>query len=325
MIGIQLGLGDVSRIRFARSPLQETLSSLQLLGDPDRERRRVHRPWLEVAEPLAAGLGLRLLPALVGGRHYVADFLTPPPERLDVAFGDEVERVRASSDADVRTAVTELFDGGPIDLRLAALMDAPAKELGRLAGELTAYWRAVVEPVWPRLRALLDADLGHRAQALTGGGVAGLLKDLHPKIDYAGELLRVDAAGWDCRHMLRGTGVLLVPCAFAWPKLVILTNEPYQPMLTYGPRGIATLWDAGGRKETRALGELLGHSRAGLLARLDLPMTTTQLAAGMGLTPATVSEHLAVLRRTRLVTSRRSGRVVLYQRTALAAELLGAT
>ncbi|WP_157244475.1 ArsR/SmtB family transcription factor [Nonomuraea typhae] len=324
MIGIQLGFGDVSRIRFARSPLQEVISSAHLLKDPDPERRRTHRPWLRVAGPVANGLGLELLPALVGGRHYAADFLTPPPERLDVSFADEVERVRATGDDDVRAAVTEMCDGTPPGPRLAALMDDPAKHLGELAAELTAYWHAVVEPVWPRLRALLDADLGHRARALTGGGIAELMRDLHPKITYTEEWLRVEAAGWDCRHMLRGTGVLLVPCAFAWPKLVILTNEPYQPMLTYGPRGIATLWQSA-PDDTAALGELLGHSRAGLLARLDLPMTTSQLAAGMGLTPATVSEHLSVLRRTRLVTSRRSGRAVLYERTALAAELLGAS
>lgn len=325
MIGIQLGLGDISRIRFARSPIQEVVGSVQLLADQDQARRRMHRPWLESAAPLAAGLGLGLLPALVGGRHYVADFLTPPPERLDVRFEEEVERVRATSDDDVRAGVIEIGDGGPADPRLAALLDSPEKELGRLAGELTAYWQAVIEPVWPRLRALLDADLGHRAQELTGGGVAALLADLHPKIAYSGEWLEVAAPGWECRHLLRGTGVLLVPCAFAWPKLVMLIKEPYQPMFTYGPRGIGTLWEPAPAQRDGALGDLLGQSRASLLARLDLPMSTTQLAASLGLTPATVSEHLAVLRRTRLVTSRRSGRVVLYQRTALAAELLGSS
>jgi len=38
---------------------------------------------------------------------------------------------------------------------------------------------------------------------------------------------------------------------------------------------------------------------------------------------ASVSEHLSILRRNRLVTSRRSGRTVLYERTQLATDLCG--
>jgi DNA-binding transcriptional ArsR family regulator len=46
------------------------------------------------------------------------------------------------------------------------------------------------------------------------------------------------------------------------------------------------------------------------------------LAGQLGLSPAAVSEHLKVLKDTTLVTARRSGRLVLYQRTAAATALL---
>ena len=75
---------------------------------------------------------------------------------------------------------------------------------------------------------------------------------------------------------------------------------------------------------TPPVADLLGRSRAALLARLDLPLSTTQVARDLGLSVAAVSEHLSVLRRSGLVRSRRAGRQVLYQRTALGTDLLGA-
>jgi len=54
-------------------------------------------------------------------------------------------------------------------------------------------------------------------------------------------------------------------------------------------------------------------------------MSTTDLAGQLGQSSAAVSEHLAVLRRSGLVTSWRSGRRVLYQRTPLATSIVAAS
>jgi DNA-binding transcriptional ArsR family regulator len=110
---------------------------------------------------------------------------------------------------------------------------------------------------------------------------------------------------------------------FAWPSLVVDTS-PQRPTLIYSPRGVGQVWDGSARSATQPVADLLGRSRAELLARLDFPLSTTQAARDLGLSAASVSEHLSVLRRAGLVTSRRSGRRVLYQRTALGTELLGA-
>ncbi|MFI6675531.1 ArsR/SmtB family transcription factor [Kribbella sp. NPDC050470] len=67
---------------------------------------------------------------------------------------------------------------------------------------------------------------------------------------------------------------------------------------------------------------VLGRSRAELLNQLGSPRSTTELAARTGLTPGGVSQHLSALRAAGLVTSHRSGRLVLYARTALAEALL---
>ncbi|WIX93203.1 winged helix-turn-helix domain-containing protein [Amycolatopsis sp. DG1A-15b] len=59
-----------------------------------------------------------------------------------------------------------------------------------------------------------------------------------------------------------------------------------------------------------------------LLAETLFPSTTGSLAHRVGLAPATVSEHLTVLREAGLVTATRRGREVLYRQTPLAAALL---
>ena len=59
-----------------------------------------------------------------------------------------------------------------------------------------------------------------------------------------------------------------------------------------------------------------------LLATLGLPRTTTQLAAELRLSAAAVSEHLRILKDAALVTTRRCGRMVFYQRTTTATALL---
>jgi DNA-binding transcriptional ArsR family regulator len=70
------------------------------------------------------------------------------------------------------------------------------------------------------------------------------------------------------------------------------------------------------------LASLLGRSRAAILTSLSVPRCTTELALTLGQSPPAVSQHLSVLRRSALVVSWRSGRKVLYKRTALGASIV---
>ncbi|TSB16465.1 helix-turn-helix domain-containing protein [Streptomyces benahoarensis] len=72
------------------------------------------------------------------------------------------------------------------------------------------------------------------------------------------------------------------------------------------------------------LARLLGTNRATLLALLDPPKSTSQLAALTGLGLGSVGGHLKVLLDAALVTRRRAGASVLYHRTPVADALLGA-
>lgn len=76
-------------------------------------------------------------------------------------------------------------------------------------------------------------------------------------------------------------------------------------------------WDRAGR-----LARLLGPRRAAILQVLGTPSTTSRLARSMSMSPATVSEHLGVLHEAGLVSRRRVGRSVEYQRTARGTSLV---
>ncbi|MDR3084504.1 MAG: helix-turn-helix domain-containing protein [Streptomyces sp.] len=61
----------------------------------------------------------------------------------------------------------------------------------------------------------------------------------------------------------------------------------------------------------------MGRTRALLLLELAAPASTTQLARSLDLAPGAVGDHLTVLRRAGLLDRARTGRSVLYRRTAL--------
>ena len=138
-------------------------------------------------------------------------------------------------------------------------------------------------------------------------------------------LLQVDKPH-HCSHRfdLAGTGILLVPCAFIWPAVMVECCGVDQPTVTYPTRGVAELWTEPPAEQIDPLSSLVGRTRATLLATLGLPRTTTQLAAQLDLSPPAISHHLKVLKDTGLVTARRRGRMVLYRRTAAATTLLEA-
>ena len=183
---------------------------------------------------------------------------------------------------------------------------------------MTAYWRRVIEPHWPAIRATLEADIAYRAGRLAEGGPLSAFADLHEEVAWRDGALLVDRP-YESTVELGGRGLLLVPVAFAWPQLWAMIDPPWLPAVVYAPRGVATLWEPA-EHAPGALADLLGRRRAALLTAL--PATTQELARAHAASPAGVSEHLAVLRRAGLIAGRREGRTVRYARTATGDALL---
>ena len=319
MIVLEFEVADLAKTRFAISPLYELVESLQLLRAP--ERAAAHVPWLRRALPAARILPLATAFALTPRRppvpaYYMPDFLVPPPVSPVASLSEELERLRATPEEQVRADVTRMLGSSDPPAVLVELLEDPSRALGQLADSLGAYWSAVIEPEWPRIRALLEADLAYRAQRLTTGGHASLFGDLSRSVRLSGGRLEVDLIT-DTTVGLRGQGLLLVPSAFQWERPAMIYDPPWQPTLLYPARGVALLWEVERPQPEAALAGVLGRTRAQVLAMLDAPRTTTELARRLGVRASGVSAHLGALRRAGLISNARHGRSVLYARTEL--------
>ncbi|RKE18374.1 DUF5937 family protein [Streptomyces sp. TLI_171] len=313
---------DLARTRFARSPLCELTTSVEVLKDPGRSA--VHLPWIRQARRRLEGVGWELLSALVRlPTAYIPDFLTPVPVLGSPTLDEQLAELTALDPAAVRRDLAPL--GGELPPPVAELARDPEAGTARLAAELRAYWQATIAPHWPRVERLVDGEVLYRARQLAERGPAGLFADLHPQVSWERDLLRIGHRWVDAHRRLDGErGLVLVPTVFAWPGVFSQTNPPWQPGLIYPPRGVATLWEAAAPAVPEGLARVLGRARARLLAELDAPATTTELAARTGLSAATVSHHLSALHDAGLAARHRTGRTVLYRRTAAAELLCGA-
>jgi DNA-binding transcriptional ArsR family regulator len=317
------GLEDLARTRFAISPMWELVSSIRALRNPAEGALLV--PWFERVRPKLPPLDLAAALALTPPKGYIPDFISPPPTTPLAVFEEELELVGSTPVAQVRHDVETLARlqyRRAVPEVLRPFLDHPRKALNRLAKSLAAYWEVAIAPYWPRVDALLHADVHHRARRLTEGGPAALFADLHPTVHWDDGELLVEQE-YQAVVPLEGRSLLLVPSAFGWVAPATMTEDPWQPTVFYPARGVATLWEAGVAEAPEALAAVLGRGRADLLAALHAPCSTSDIARRLGITPGAVSQHIGALRAAGLVASDREGRNVLHARTALADALVG--
>ncbi|MFD7027994.1 DUF5937 family protein [Streptomyces sp. NPDC059917] len=313
----RFGPADLLRCRFAVSPCWETVEAVRTLKLP--ERHGYHLPWLDGIRGAAAGLDLRPLWLLMPHRGHNPDFLCPPPLGPDVTFEEELARVRAvdpgAAHAEIRLSLS--CTPGALESGTGrALLADPERAVRDLADLIERAWRALVAPHWPRLRAILEADVLFHSRRFAASGLAGLFEGLHPDLRWADGTLTIERrTRHDCT--LDGQGLLLMPSAFVWPKVIGVYDPPWQPTVVYPARGIGALWSQAAEETPAALARLLGRARADVLCALREPASTTALAHRLGLAPSSVSAHLQALRGAGLLEPRRQRHQVFYERTPL--------
>ncbi len=299
---------DLARSRFSLSRLAELSCALEVLTHP--ERAPFARRWVTATrfDPADAPL----VHALVEhDSRYVPDFLVPKPAGYEPTLDEELAAVAATPDDVVRHQLELTFGGGP----LPPVVRGTAALAERAAAELRYCWDVVLAPTWPDIRRVLDEDVRHRTSHAGRTGFGGLLDGLHPALAWDGELLTMTAA----YELAAGPGLVLVPSVFL-PKPAVWAGQEDPVLLGYPARGRGRVWST----PAPILGPpVLGERRTALLADLDLPRSTSELAERHHLSPATVSYHLTRLRAAGLVTSRQDGHRVLYRATERAAALLG--
>ncbi|MBV9803864.1 MAG: winged helix-turn-helix transcriptional regulator [Solirubrobacterales bacterium] len=320
MLTIEFGPLDLASVRFGVSPLIELWQSVRALQNPAAEA--LHPTWLGDARARVRDLDLRMLYALQPPQGSSPDFIHPPPEGPCGELEAELAHMLATPADQIRAEILSAHGHGGVPSAIERFVEAPEAAIVELADLVRCYWQRVLEPHWERIRTRLEGDVLWRAQQVAGGGLKALFADLDHSIRYKDARLVIDKS-WRGSLDLHGRGLLLVPSVFVWPAVAIVEQAPWQPTLIYPARGCGLVWEPV-EPAPEGLAALLGARRATILASLERPCSTTDLACRLEVVPSSISQHLTVLHEAGLIERHRVGRVVLYRRTAAGNVLLGA-
>jgi DNA-binding transcriptional ArsR family regulator len=316
MLTYLLAPGDLGEIRFAVSPATEAILSLRALRAPSRFPLQL--PWVREVQKRLPELDWEVLTHLMNDRMGSPDFLTPPLSGPLTTYAADLEAIAKTGQSEVERQLIAINGHLPDAL-------AGPGALERITTAMQRYWQVMIDPHWPRMRTILEADVAYRGRVITQEGTAAMLNDLAPTIAYHRGRLEADQVSNPTRvEAIAGRGLILYPTMFG-PGAVIPFDPGHHPELGYPARGQGTLWAMRERPSASDLGALIGRERLRILVLLgDRPRSTSDLAIELAVTPPAVSQHLQLLRRTGLVDSYRVGKRVFYQPSDIAHTLTGA-
>ena len=312
----------LARSRFVLSPKAEIVAALGALHTPRDPSERAFQTANR--EAFAAMLDAHPLRRLIvencvrprSGRRsgWIADFLSGPPRSNDASIEDELAHVAATPDSAMRR-----------DLETTGLRVLPRSTRGApltvAAVELLSWvWTHTINADWARRERILRADIVSRTSRLATHGWAAVLHDLGRDREWLGDgQLRINRYDVPSRVLSPEAELLFVPVlSYAtWSGW----EEPVRYAVYYPVAGRLAATDAG---RGGGLARLVGVNRAEILRRLDQPAGTSSLAVVTALPIGSVGNHLRVLLDAGTVARRRSGRDVLYWRTALGDALVAA-
>ncbi|MEU1309220.1 winged helix-turn-helix domain-containing protein [Streptomyces cinnamoneus] len=321
---------DLARTRVAEAPLPLSELGTAVRTLQDRSRPVLFDAWRSrVAGQLPAGARMAL--SLIPPVGWSPTFLNLPragtPEEL-------LEEVRGTPRAVIESELAAIAARQPLP-RWAHRLPGDAALLGQLLDGLGRLHALLLKPYWQQITGYTAADRSVRARQLLGGGVQSLLVQANPRwIRWEPPVLEVRMANEaEADLHLAGQGILLVPSVFSTRSFVDEDARP-QPVVTY-PVGherplqrLSLLAPGGagpaGPASSTALTALLGRTRAAVLHAVaeHTDCSTKELAAAVGVAPASASEHATVLREAGLIRTVRHRNTVLHSVTGLGLELL---
>ncbi|MFI8567868.1 ArsR/SmtB family transcription factor [Rhodococcus sp. NPDC078407] len=321
MLALHLRAADLADTSLTVSPLFETVLSLRAWTSPNRHR--LHEPWRRRVLAAWQQCDTEMLTALVSPDGRIPDFLAPRPSTASPALDDEIAVVAATRAVEMRRDIAAAFSAD-----VPSILAGPARAVRtRTVQALSQYWATCLRPDWARIRAVLDGDVDYRAQQLSHFGARKMFEHLDSRVRWDDGVLWVDRLEDQVWVDVDGRGLPLIPSVFVHGAITQI-SPTRAPSLVYPARGRGAVWDGAlwnlaRSVPNRALTNLLGTQRATILTLLDMPTTTGELAAALGVSPSAASQHLRVLREAAAVRRVRQGRSVLYVRTPLGDELVG--
>ncbi|MEU7855212.1 helix-turn-helix domain-containing protein [Nonomuraea sp. NPDC049141] len=290
--------------------LQATYGKRDLGGWRRRVRHDLHQT------NLASLVRARLFPVAPHAAYY-PDLLTPPEGALGLE--EALEAILSTSRRRLCDEIGLLSGGPGHGAWLDDLRASRYRALAELGDTMRAYHRVSVAPYWPTIRTCVDSDIALRRQALRAGGVDGLLDSFRPMMRWHFPTLNIPAHPSSRDVHLHGRGLLLIPSYFARLHPATIFNPELPQVVVYPVEhspGSATV------RRGAALDRLLGDTRAAVLRAVAAGGTTSDLAERVGVSPATISHHTAILRDAGLIISSRSANTMLHTLSPLGTDLL---
>ncbi len=301
-----LGPPELVTARFAVAPGNEGARAVRRLTS--RKPAPLHRALIDRLRRDVPAAALDVLALLAGARGYTPDFLVQPEVTTPA------DLLAATRTAPLEIVDTELrrtaHDGRDLPDRW---LEEPEHARTQIANAWDLFWARGMAAHWPRIREVLEADIAARAHLLAREGLETVVEDLDPRLTWCeGTVLRADsrfALTTDCR----GRGLRLVPTVLGWPRGAITTELPWTPTIYYPARNASAA--PTDHATARAAARLIGTTRARILDHLRVPARTIDVAAALGISPATASHHLHILGDAGLISTQRRGKESWHART----------
>ncbi|MCP2338923.1 ArsR/SmtB family transcription factor [Actinomadura rupiterrae] len=304
---------DLLLTRFAArpAPLVELSLSVATLQRRDplfatwrsRMWRQAARPALQITELIAPN-----------GRAPL--FIDPPTDGFEEGLDRVMSTTKPVISSELRGVSPDHIATTPW---VRALEESDREAWRHLQGTMRQAHESLLVANWDRLCAGVRGDVGWRSQVIAEQGLKAALAGLVPGSDWQGSTLRVPAI-WNRHVYLAGCGLTLYPSP-SWNAHVLMGWCPDgSRLLVYPALSSLPLIDEAPADDPIA--ELLGRTRAAVLALATQPRTTGDLARELKISPASVSAHTKTLRAAGLLTTERAGKAVLHSVTPLGYRLL---
>lgn len=299
---------DMDRVTVddAPDPLWELLLSLHMLQSDDGPD--VFGQWRNQARETVHG---RRLFRLAPPRGYSPDFLTPAEAVHGVTAG--IDAVLSTSRTRLRSELGQLTTLRKPSSWEKGLATGDREAVHELGTTLHGYYRDALAPHWPHVTKRVSARRVGR-----GTTTAEVLATLHPKVRWTAPVLELDGDHVSGDLHLDGRGLRLIPSFFCWHTPTVLADHRLAPVLVYPI-------DRERHVPSPALVDLLGSTRAHVLAAVRRGCTTSELAHRLAISAAGASYHTGILRQAGLLRTERTGSSVRHDLTRLGLDLLGST
>ena len=320
MADINYTVDDLVNTRFVISPMSTATYSANIaFNAPDYP---LYSKWSQYVAEKLDGIALPTLNDFHHGTSCIPEFLNPFPTQASRTFEEELQLVATMTEDHIEAELVDLADHYPPFIPLAQYTRNPRALRNQLVDEMHIYWRRVMQPHWSHIRSLLETDIVHRSRLMATQGHTEMFTQLSPNIDVEHNRLSIHTTSFDVTVELAGDGIILEPNIFASRMRLGMSQINPGILLSYPAPGAGNWRSQATATPSEALSMIVGENRAQLLYRLIEPITTSQLAADLHLTPGAVSQQLGQLYEAGLAEKQRLGKHVFYNLTARGNQLL---